>query len=90
MSAIAIVKDLAGELLASKKFMGMCVGLLATAALGLSNKFNLGISEEQAAGLATKALGVVSSYLLGQGLADHGKEAAAIKAEAAAPAVAAA
>lgn len=82
MSAISTMKDVAGELLASKKFLGMLVGLAATAVLGLSNKFNLGISEDQAAAVATKALGVVSAYLLGQGLADHGKEAAAISAEA--------
>jgi len=40
----------------------------------------LGLPEEQAADLSTKLVALVASYMIGQGVADHGKEAAKIEA----------
>jgi len=54
------------ELLKSKKFIAMLVGVLTV----LLGKVGLDLDEET----LTKIVGLVAAYVLGQGIADHGKE----------------
>lgn len=57
-------------LLASKKALAMIVGVL----MGLFGK-KLGIDEDA----LTKIVGSIMAYIVGQGIADHGKEAVKAK-----------
>ena len=57
-------------LFSSKKFVAMLVGIVAT----LLAKIGLDVDDAT----VTKLVGVVVSFILGQGIADHGKEAAKI------------
>jgi len=61
--------DLLKELLNSKKFVAMIIGVIATF---LSRR--LGLPEEQVA----EVIGLIIAYVVGQGIADNGKEAAKI------------
>lgn len=60
------------NLVSSKKFMIMA----ATILMALASKLGLNIDPE----MLTQIIAVVSAYLVGQGIADHGKEAAKINA----------
>jgi hypothetical protein len=73
------MKKMLGELLSSKKFAAMIVGMLSVMfAYPLSRWF--GMDEAQAAewsaAASTKAVALASAYCVGQGVADHGKEKA--------------
>lgn len=57
-------------LIASKKALAMIVGVL----MGLFGK-KLGIDEDA----LTKIVGSIMAYIVGQGIADHGKEAVKAK-----------
>ena len=76
---IKLLKNLGAELLGSKKFAALMVGLLAT---GLSYPLTrfAGMDEISALELSTALSGkvvlLVGAYLAGQGLADFGKEKA--------------
>ncbi len=56
------------SLLGSKKFFAFLIGLLM---LGFS-KLGWGISED----MVTEVVALVAAYIMSQGIADHGKEAA--------------
>jgi len=61
--------DVLKALLASKKFTAMIIGIIATF---MSDRF--GLPKEQ----MIQVIGLIISYIIGQGIADHGKEAAKI------------
>ena len=60
------------EILRSKKAQAFILGIIAVA---LSKLVGLGDEE------VNKIVGLIATYILGQGIADHGKEAAKINAE---------
>lgn len=62
------------QMLASKKFVATLIGVVIT----LVGKVGFDIDHETAAMI----VGLVSAYVLGQGLADNGKAAASIEAAA--------
>lgn len=64
------IKGVAGALFKSKKFVGMIVGMI----VALAAKVGLEVDDET----VTKLVMLAASYVLGQGIADHGKEAALI------------
>lgn len=64
------MKELAKSLLGSKKFVAMLVGLLAVLLT------RIGLDEEMSKDVSLKVMAIVSAYLVGQGMADVGKEAA--------------
>lgn len=57
------------EVIKSKKFQAFLLGLLA-----IVGKHLLGLSDED----VTKIVGLVGTYVIGQGVADAGKEAAKV------------
>jgi|TARA_R110002096_G_scaffold55026_13_gene141634 uncharacterized membrane protein (DUF441 family) len=59
------------QLFSSKKFTAMVIGIAATF---LADKY--GLDQEQ----TTLILGTIISYIIGQGIADNGKEAAKVEA----------
>lgn len=63
-----IVKDL----LSSKKFIVMLVAVV----MAVASKLGLDLDRE----LVNQILGMAAAYVVGQGIADHGKEAAKVKA----------
>ena len=70
---------IATTLFSSKKFCGLLATLLALFATR-----KLGFSEAEALTLSNQIVGIASAYMIGQGIADHGKG----KAEAEKPATA--
>lgn len=74
----SLVKDLFKDLIRSKKFAALFAGIVANLAVLGSSKF--GISEEMATDVATKVTGLVATYVLGQGIADAGKEKSRVEA----------
>jgi len=64
------------QMFASKKFRAMLTGLIAAAAVAISTRF--GLEAEVVSDLLMAIAGIVGSYVLGQGIADHGKEAAIV------------
>jgi hypothetical protein len=58
------------ELLASKKFIVM----LAAMVVAIASKLGFAIDHD----MSTQVITLASAYLVGQGIADHGKEAAKI------------
>jgi len=74
----SLFMDFAREAIRSKKFWALITGILSVLAALIAPK--LGATEEQASAAVTKITALVMSYILGQGVADHGKEKA--KAEA--------
>ena len=60
----------------------MLAGLLATGLIYAAGKAGIGLDQASADLYATKAMVLVTAYLGAQGLSDHGKEAATIKADA--------
>lgn len=75
------------ELLKSKKFVAALVGVVAVILAFVLGELGMPIPEEKLNAL----LAMLGTYILGQGIADHGKEAAKVVAPAAvSPAAAAA
>ena len=74
------LKDLLAGLLASKKFAAFAASLFAMLLVSLSSKLGLDISPDQADAMSLKVVALGSAYLIGQGVADHGKEAALVNA----------
>lgn len=68
-------------LLASKKFVALLLGLVANLLALAATK--AGIPSDQAHDAALQVSGLVGTYILGQGIADHGKERVKIEIEAA-------
>lgn len=60
-------------LFSSKKFLALLVSLLVIAGV------KLGLDEETATFIADRVVVLGSGYLLGQGIADHGKERAKVE-----------
>lgn len=79
------MREALGELLSSKKFLVGISSSIAALVIRLSSRFGWGIDAETASQLAWTVVALASTYLGAQGLADHGKEAAAVRAEADAP-----
>lgn len=67
---IAAARALLASLLASKKFVALVGGGLSALAVR-----KLGLEPEVAAKLSEQLVALVAAYLVGQGLADLGKEA---------------
>lgn len=65
------------EFMKSKKFVMACLGVVAVVLSFLLSKVGVVIPEEK----VLEVLGVVAAYLLGQGMADLGKSAAALTAK---------
>ncbi len=63
-AALAMLKQLAG----SKKFAGLVVGIVAVVLV------KVGLEEGAAKGVSEQLVALVCAYLVGQGIADHGKE----------------
>ena len=75
------LKDLGLELIRSKKFAAVITGCAVNLSVLAAAKF--GIGEEQAAAIATQVSGIIMTYSIGHGIADHGKEAKKVEAPAA-------
>lgn len=75
MTMTKIIWTTVKALLSSKKF----VAALLAALVWLGGKVGLNVDTETLAGI----VGPIIAYVLGQGLADHGKEAAQITADSA-------
>lgn len=77
------VKEIGGALLGSKKFVGLLTGLLVGGVGMAAARFGLDPAEakEVTGELLTLVVPLVSSYLVGQGLADVGKEGAKVAAK---------
>ncbi len=71
---IAIAKKLAGWVFRSKKVTALLVGLVLLGA----RRLGLDVSEDE----VTQAVALIGAYLVGQGIADAGKERALIDAAA--------
>lgn len=71
------MKQIAITLLSSKKFLALLVTLLVLVATR-----KLGLDEATATELAREIVALAAAYMVGQGVADHGKEAAKVEAEA--------
>ena len=76
------LKGLGLELIKSKKFAAVVTGCAINLSVLVAAKF--GIGEEQAATIATQVSGIIMTYIIGQGIADHGKEAKKVEIAAAA------
>ena len=73
--------DLVKELLRSKKFIALLVGVFATAATHiLVNHIGMDPAEAKvlATEISTKVSGLVGAYIVSQGIADFGKEKAKV------------
>jgi len=66
---------LLSELAKSKKFAALVMGLVSSVLA------RVGLSPELAQPVSEMILAMVSVYMVSQGVADHGKEAAKIKAQ---------
>lgn len=66
--------DVIKQLLASKKFAALAIGLLSTVISLPLVKF-MGLPLEEAKPMAEHAAQLVMAYMVAQGMADHGKEA---------------
>lgn len=73
-------------LLASKKFLAVLVAGITAILLKVAARHHVAIEPDDAQELVRDIVGLAISYAIGQGIADHGKERAAIEAEAKAPA----
>jgi hypothetical protein len=69
------------DLLSSKKAIVTLAGVLTTVLLHVAGRLHVALEPDDANALSLKVMGMVSAYVLGQGLADHGKEAARIAAD---------
>lgn len=67
------------DMFSSKKFLVMLAGIIVMAA----DKLGLNLDPD----FVNKLLGLMAMYILGQGIADHGKEKAKVEAAAASPTV---
>ncbi len=65
------------DLLKSKKFIAACVGVVGVVLSILLGKLGLAITDTQ----VIEFLAPIIGYVIGQGIADHGKEAAKIAAK---------
>lgn len=63
-------------LFGSKKFMAAAIGVVAVLVHGLLQQFGVKSVSDEA---VLQAVGLIASYVVGQGLADFGKSAAASK-----------
>ena len=70
---MGIIKKLLGDLIESKKFRTFIIGALA----GLAAK--LGLPEEHAMTVAGAVWGLAGTFIIGQGVADIGKEKAKVE-----------
>ena len=70
--------ELVKGLLGSKKFVATMIGVAVTIAI------NLGLDPVLAKEIVPVVMTLIASYVVGQGIADHGKEAAKVHAAAAA------
>lgn len=66
----------------SKKARALIVGLLALVVLPLLSKVGISMDEAVVNGYLDKGLLLIGAYILGQGMADVGKEKAIVLAEA--------
>lgn len=66
------------QLLTSKKFVAAAVGLLTVVLAFVLGKLGVSVPDEKLA----EFIGILAVYLLGQGIADHGKEAAKVNLDA--------
>lgn len=66
----AVLRALLASLAGSRKFVALALGLLLLVCVHAL------LEPEQARSLAEKATALIAAYLIGQGVADHGKEAA--------------
>lgn len=73
MKYVKLVFEILAE---SKKVRALVVGLLLLALVPLGKKVGVELNEEQ----VDKALALIGLYIVGQGIADHGKEAAKVTA----------
>lgn len=74
------MKDAILEALHSKKFLALCIGVVALFVVAVLKGFGFdGVGEDQVKYL----LGLLASYIIGQGIADKGKEAAMVNAKSA-------
>lgn len=81
--------ELLGSLLTSKKFVASLGAVVAVAAMKLAGKFGVVLDQATADEISKAVCVLVSTYVVAQGIADHGKEAAKINAAAGADARAA-
>lgn len=79
---MSILKRFVSAIAGSKKAVATVAGALFTLLAPVARRYGVEITEEQ----VLEVLGLIGAYVIGQGVADHGKEAAKI----AAPAIAAA
>lgn len=75
------MRDVLASLFTSKKFLAMVAGIALTVILRVAGKFGIALDPATAKEAADAIALLVGSYCIGQGVADHGKEAAIINAD---------
>jgi hypothetical protein len=73
------LKSTLAELLDSKKFMASLAGMIAAVLVTVLGHFHLALDPAAADVLSSKIIALVGTYVVGQGIADHGKERAKIE-----------
>lgn len=76
------MKDTIAEMLTSKKFLAFLAGALAAILIKLAGKYQIALDQATADSIADRVVGLAAVYIGGQGLADFGKHAAEIHADA--------
>lgn len=76
------MKELLADLFTSKKAMAALASIATQALVRIAGKYNIVLDPATADQLANAVLMTAGAYLLGQGIADHGKEKAQVEAEA--------
>lgn len=76
------MRDALKDMLGSKKFLASLAGIVAVLLIRVAGHFGIALDDATAASVADRVVLLVGTYVGGQAIADHGKEAAAVKAEA--------
>ena len=74
--------EVVGGILGSKKAVAALVAVLALVLIRVAGRFGVVLDQATAAELSNQVLAVASAYVIGQGIADHGKSAAEVRADA--------
>jgi hypothetical protein len=75
-----MMRDALNEMLSSKKFLAAAVSFVALVLVTLAGRMHIGLDEASANDLAKELVALAVAYVVGQGVADHGKVAAEIAA----------
>ena len=77
------MKAFLSELLTSKKFVAAAGAVVTVVAVKVAGKLGIVVDNESASQISGLVALIASAYCVSQGIADHGKEAAQVNADAA-------